>query len=473
MKYYIDKIKRKTIVGWCFDENDMDTPIIIELYIDGEKIAQETANIYRQTLKEKNIHTSGLAGFVFRLKETVIKPQSKIELKVKGKKYFLDHKKAYIDFLNDLITSEIFKDFDHLKRNLCIVHIGMHKTGTSSIQHNLTKMKNKNFTYFDLGPENHSIPIYSLFSHNRYEYHVHKKMGRMPCDIYNYCIRINKRIRNNIRNNITQDTFVLSAEDIVNLSLEELKYLQKYLHIFFKNIKIVAYVRAPFSYTVSAVQQAIKSGLNRWEPGIQKQYPEYKSKFQKYDHVFTKENVYLHYFAKNNLIEHDITKDFLAKNNLYVNQENFATHNETLALEAVALLYIYNKYGSTPNLSAKGNLAKSKLINSLSKIGEKKFSISKKRLNPILDTHREDLMWIEKRMHMKLSDEVTYCETKDAVASEEDLYEVAKMVIHDLENLIVKKNLFISYFTKNTVANSPQDIALLIDKLYQKIYRQL
>ena len=44
------------------------------------------------------------------------------------------------------------------------LHIGMHKTGSSSIQFSLNGFENESIRYAKLGFENHSVPIYTAFS---------------------------------------------------------------------------------------------------------------------------------------------------------------------------------------------------------------------------------------------------------------------------------------------------------------------
>ena len=54
-----------------------------------------------------------------------------------------------------------------MRKKEIIIHIGMHKTGSSSIQQTLHKyMNDKRFTYVDLGHANHSRQISSLFEKN-------------------------------------------------------------------------------------------------------------------------------------------------------------------------------------------------------------------------------------------------------------------------------------------------------------------
>ena len=52
-----------------------------------------------------------------------------------------------------------------------ILHIGMHKTGSTSIQLSLNGYDDGETIYANLENINHAFPIYTIFSANRYDYH--------------------------------------------------------------------------------------------------------------------------------------------------------------------------------------------------------------------------------------------------------------------------------------------------------------
>ncbi len=61
----------------------------------------------------------------------------------------------------------------------CIIHIGMHKTGSTSIQKSLDGFHDQEFFYAHLGnTPNHSLAIFSLFSSHPERHHLHIARGR-------------------------------------------------------------------------------------------------------------------------------------------------------------------------------------------------------------------------------------------------------------------------------------------------------
>lgn len=61
--------------------------------------------------------------------------------------------------------------------NEVILHIGMHKTGTSSIQDCLASFDDGTTRYAQFGVANHSIPMTTIFADDPYAYHIWRDQG--------------------------------------------------------------------------------------------------------------------------------------------------------------------------------------------------------------------------------------------------------------------------------------------------------
>ena len=471
----VDNINKKSINGWCIDKNKTNTPVIIELFINNNKISEVVADRIRGDLIEKKLHPTGCAGFSFSIENNLLNENSKVVLKVKGTNFILNTQKAMKKFQNDFAFAQAKSDTSIKKKKLCIVHIGMHKTGSSSIQDNLNKTQNKKFSYFDLGTPNHSVPLYSLFSKIPEKYHVHRRKGFTVSQVIKYNIEVDKMFRKHLSDNPQYDTFVISGEDISILPKESLKKFKNYLLSFFETIRIVAYIRSPLSYINSAFQEVVKGGASNFSAAINNRYPQYKNKFEKFDTVFGKENVFLYYFDKNHLIKNNVTIDFIKKNNFKVNTKNFTRVNESLSLESISLLYVYNKFAPKPIQSKEGLKAYHMLRNILSKFGSKKLQINKVLLQSIIDKNREDLVWIEDRMNIKISNEKSYLNDDSNIRYEKDLFDVAKSSIDEVSKLSTKELEKITRKNMMPILNrakSVQDIANLMHVLYLKLLKQ-
>ena len=64
-----------------------------------------------------------------------------------------------------------------------ILHIGLHKTGTTSIQRALKGYNKNGVKAIGFEEKNHSIPMYKIFSESRYKYHIWQKRNYSRGDI--------------------------------------------------------------------------------------------------------------------------------------------------------------------------------------------------------------------------------------------------------------------------------------------------
>jgi hypothetical protein len=67
-KGFLGKVEEKRVIGWARAVyNEM--PIKVELFVNDQKIADTTANLFRDDLKKKKIHPTGRIGFRFDLRD--------------------------------------------------------------------------------------------------------------------------------------------------------------------------------------------------------------------------------------------------------------------------------------------------------------------------------------------------------------------------------------------------------------------
>lgn len=146
-----------------------------------------------------------------------------------------------------------------------ILHVGLHKTATSSIQNtmagNRKLLQNHHglhypiFFYGKKSIANHSIPFYSAFCERPEAYHMNI---RWQADVE----KANADYISQIKNAINSfDAVVFSGEDISSLSLRSLEKLKLFLEKNDCSIRIICYVRTPYSFLCSSIQEKIKGGF--------------------------------------------------------------------------------------------------------------------------------------------------------------------------------------------------------------------
>ena len=138
------------------------------------------------------------------------------------------------------------------------LHIGMHKTGSSSIQFSLNGFENESIRYAKLGFENHSVPIYTAFSEDYLNYHIWKRQGLSDENIIRKKEELLQIIRKELRH---LKDIIISGEDISALA-ERINVPKKEIVDAGKDVSVIAYVRDPASYLKSEFSERVKMGMN-------------------------------------------------------------------------------------------------------------------------------------------------------------------------------------------------------------------
>jgi hypothetical protein len=305
----------------------------------------------------------------------------------------------------------------------CILHIGMPKTGSSSIQEALSQEhKITGCEYLDIGDAgNHSTIIYSLFSQRPELHHAHVAMQRTKKEVEDF-VHYHREQLDSRLSSICSQQYVISGEDILFLKEEELRALKSYLLQFSSEVLVVAYVRPPISFMQSAFQQNIKQGDLRF--GIAGYFPRYRERLERFDLVFGRENVSLIKFDPASLLAGDVVVDFCNRIGIEKREQPHKAGNrvnESLSLEAIALLYLSYKFGSNDTYLLSEQ--KKELVQFLSTFGARKFQYSKRFAAQILAQIADDIRWMETRLGCSLAEVIS--EHDEGIGSEEDLEEIA------------------------------------------------
>jgi len=303
-----------------------------------------------------------------------------------------------------------------------ILHAGMHKTGSSSIQRTLNAADLPNHAIPQTAAGNLSGVVSMLFDDE-------PEKGVMA--VSNGLTKEELKRRGDIWKNRLVETLrcdkeygVLSAEKISTLPQSGLIRLREFIEKFSPDIKVVAYVRKPVSFMQSAFQQRVKGGAGQslFAGTI---WPNYQKRFAGIDDIFGRENVTLKIFDPDHLRSRDVVIDFFSEIGVDLSPEVVIRTNESLSLEATALLYVQRRLGDGAVQNFLGApAANNAFIEALQGIGTGKLMFSSEFIGPILEKNRADLEWMEARLGMPLEDAP---ETEGRlIGSEEDLLTVAE-----------------------------------------------
>jgi hypothetical protein len=202
-------------------------------------------------------------------------------------------------------------------------------------------------------------------------------------------------------------------------------------------------------------QQLVKGKMKQFY--IERCYPNYRLKFEKFDKVFSYKNVKLWKFDVKNFSHTNVVIDFSVRLRLGLKKEQTIRVNESLSREALSLVYMYKKYGTAYG-TGKGVISENKnLIENIRKIGKTKVKFSPSLIQPILDKNRSDILWMENRLGDTLDENLE--STIHDIQSENDLLTVDIYIVRELVTLLNGK------ISDKNYSNNPKDIAILIEEL--------
>ena len=161
-----------------------------------------------------------------------------------------------------------------------ILHIGVHKTGTTSIQSALKHYEKEGVKVASFREENHSIPMYTIFSENRYDYHIWKFLNATRRDIDQKKRHYLQALERDLKNK-SLHTLIISGEDMSALAANEVVTLSEFIHSFGWHSEVIAYARSPLSWLTSNTQQMVKNGMQ-----VPKSHPFIKGRLQNYVNAF-------------------------------------------------------------------------------------------------------------------------------------------------------------------------------------------
>jgi hypothetical protein len=254
---------------------------------------------------------------------------------------------------------------------MLVLHVGLHKTGSTSIQNSLKGYSASGIKYLDLGPPNHSVPIRAAFTDNPHPETegVHARVGRTADEVSEMRRDVVERLRKQLSSK-GFDKFVISGEGITQLSEASLQEFKALLTQYVDPIRVFAYVRDPAGFAISDFQQRIKAGYGGYDLGK----PNYRNRLEKFPQVFGRENFSVKVFAREGLKGGSVVTDFCDLWGIPFDPKDEVRANESLSDAAVKLLHLFNRQGvrskGTPSL-ARG---RQRMIRSLARHFDGKFS---------------------------------------------------------------------------------------------------
>ena len=269
-----------------------------------------------------------------------------------------------------------------------ILHIGMHKTGTTSIQRSLDGLAKDRVKYVALGSSNHSGPMSVAFS-DREAKGRRARPERSPQDTE----ALKQRIRAQLEAELAQeqfDKFVISGEGLVFLTPRNLRELSELLRKHVDEVRVFAYVRDPVGFSSSALQQRIKGGIG----GQDLTRANYRAKFVPFIEIFGREYFSVKEFSRPTLRDGSVVSDFCHLWGIPFDPKSEVRSNESLAEPTVKLMHLFNRSGVPSLESRMQKQARMVMVEAMGTHFKGKFDLPAQFRAGAID--REDIAWLAK-----------------------------------------------------------------------------
>jgi hypothetical protein len=242
-----------------------------------------------------------------------------------------------------------------------VIHVGMHKTGSTTLQttlfENAIRLRKEKVFFPEDTACNHGRVMGAIFM----DYLIERPLQKAKIL---HSFKGNREVKTRKFKSYWEikfdefhksdcDTFIISSETFFRLSRPGIEEFKSFLSRTFDSIEVIAYIRNPQEFIDSMFSQMIKMGVNTIDELYQFQYFYLKdilAALKNYIDVFGKRNVHIRAFSRERLYNNDIIDDFLYTvfGRIDFSIKRVRDKNVSLSLSANKIVSQYNK--TTPAL---------------------------------------------------------------------------------------------------------------------------
>lgn len=216
-----------------------------------------------------------------------------------------------------------------------VLHIGAHKTGTTSIQHALAGYDDGHTKYSSLQKKNHSIPMKAIFEKDfEKNFNWNRMNWRNRREIADYKKNKQAIFHAELRDSRIE-RLIISGEGICSLSYDEKFNIVNEIQGAKAQVKIIYFARDPNTLVTSMVQQRAKSG----QPMRKSVGPQYKNHVGPFLDFLPKENIQVVDYSSI-IKKHDLIKYF--SDIIGLSLSNTQHRNQSLSRQGLSLVNILN-----------------------------------------------------------------------------------------------------------------------------------
>jgi hypothetical protein len=321
-----------------------------------------------------------------------------------------------------------------MKKKLYL-HIGTAKTATTTLQlalsRNRKKLSGLGYRYAGFST-NHSNLLNLMFSDHP---HDDPNLITKGINTKKKCKQTKSRWADRLAKEFSspEDNFIFSGEKLSSFTANEASHIRSYMMKYFKEIKIIVYVRDPVGYANSIAQQRLKHKAVLENFDTKPPLPFYKKKIAPYIDAFGSENVIIRVFNEAIRSDFGIVGDFLEVIGIASSRaQDFETGtpaNSSLSMESALIISAVNKVRP---LIRNNKINKGRCRQDANKIFGNipgaRFSLSKETLTKAILRSKDDHDWLRKTMGREPFSELPNIQTSHPAWNEGFLQAIGELI---------------------------------------------
>ncbi len=278
---------------------------------------------------------------------------------------------------------------DRSEMRKAIIHIGMHKTGTTAIQHALSGFGDDRIAMSGLSSNGHNEALLALFGDPAPATLPQIGPAGLPDGALAALEELLARDLAAVGRSILWSAEMLSHP---SQSRQLAERMIARLRPHFDRIEVVAYVRAPGPFLTAALQERLRMG--RAPAGWAPMWVAYPRRFARWEELA--DQIHYRAYEPATFAQGDVVRDFCAL--LGIAGPPGGVVNASDGLSQVALHYVQRRFGLDLIADPGHAAARGRLWRHVSRLPHVPFRIAPARLQELMAQHGDDLDWMRQRL---------------------------------------------------------------------------
>ncbi|MFN6104942.1 MAG: hypothetical protein ACK5EA_10910 [Planctomycetaceae bacterium] len=310
--------------------------------------------------------------------------------------------------------------------NHCVLHVGMPKTGTSSIQESLYfGLLNRGFQYLSFGEVTANRWMETLFGEHPEQAHYNRKIGLSEQAAAALQDAARRRLSRAVEQaRFRQQTVIVSAETCWEMDPVELQRIRDFFNRQGFAVQVFVSLRPWKTWLESAFQEWVKQHAAVLEvlPESRAHLMDYPARLAVLDEVFGAERVVPYAFDPAGFPQGCAVLDFCARTGIPLAAHQVRRSNEGLSFAALKLLYAYRRWGGGYGVGLPAVIRNEILFRRLAELKGASIRFHSRLVEPFLAGWYDQRPALERRLGKDLWENPLKYDEGDCVSDETDLW---------------------------------------------------